>query len=62
MYGKLGLFLLLSKAKRTHAGSRNTNSAITEEELRQDISILLRLMTVIGAGVLVTFLIMQLTQ
>ncbi|WP_155723810.1 hypothetical protein [Brucella anthropi] len=42
--------------------SRNSNSAITEDELRQDISILLRLMMVIGAGVLVTFLIMQLAQ
>ncbi|KXO76572.1 hypothetical protein AYJ56_08010 [Brucella anthropi] len=62
MYGKLGLYLHLSKTTLMQERSRNSNSAITEDELRQDISILLRLMMVIGAGVLVTFLIMQLAQ
>lgn len=62
MYGKLGLFLHLSKAARREEISRNNNSAIAEEELRQEIYILLRLMAVVGTGVLVAFLIMLFAQ
>ncbi|MEJ5019380.1 hypothetical protein WH297_06460 [Ochrobactrum vermis] len=62
MYGKLSLFFYLNKAKRTQETPPIVNTAVTEAELREDINILLRLTAVIGAGVVLAFIIMQLAR